>query len=78
MARTRDAAKPVSTGIGWGGALAVILVGLSPALFGAAWAIPLTAAATATGVGVWRAVHILGLVLNHLHWRDIEVPAADD
>ncbi|MEV0214383.1 hypothetical protein [Micromonospora sp. NPDC050695] len=78
MASTRDASKPIQTGIGWGGALAVIVVGLSPALFDAAWAIPLTAAATAAAVGVWRAVQILGLTLNHLHWRDVEVPAADD
>jgi hypothetical protein len=45
---------------------------------GVYWAIPVTAAATATGIGVWKAVQLLGLVLNHLHWRDVEVPAADD
>ncbi|MCG5464307.1 hypothetical protein MED01_002473 [Micromonospora sp. MED01] len=76
MARTAD--KPVQTGIGWGGALVVILAGLYPAFHEVYWAIPVTAAATATGIGVWRAVQILGLTLNHLHWRDVEVPAADD
>ncbi|MFG1802613.1 hypothetical protein ACGFI4_20955 [Micromonospora carbonacea] len=70
--------KPLSTGITWGGVVAVVLLGLWPALHGAYWAIPLTAGVTATGIGVWRAVQILGLILNHLHWRDVEVPANDD
>ncbi|WP_433460618.1 hypothetical protein [Micromonospora sp. CA-248212] len=59
--------KPVQTGIGWGGATAVILAGMYPAFHGVYWAIPVSAA-----------VRILGLTLNHLHWRDVEVPAADD
>ncbi|MET8278369.1 hypothetical protein [Micromonospora sp. NPDC005174] len=76
MARAAD--KPVQTGIGWGGGVVVILAGLYPAFHGVYWAIPVTAAATATGIGVWKAVQILGLVLEHQRWRDIEVPAADD
>ncbi len=76
MARTAD--KPLSTTISWPAALVVVLAGLYPAFHGVYWAIPLTAAATATGIGVWRAAQILGATLNHLHWRDVEVPAADD
>ncbi len=76
MARAAD--KPPSTAISWPAALVVVLAGLFPAFYGAYWAMPLTAAATATGIGVWKAVQILGATLNHLHWRDIEVPAADD
>ncbi|MEV1315455.1 hypothetical protein AB0J14_05140 [Micromonospora arborensis] len=78
MARTPAADKPLSTTISWPALLVVVLAGLYPAVHGAYWAIPLTAAATATGIGAWKAVQFLGLVLNHLHWRDIEVPAADD
>ncbi|MBM0229245.1 hypothetical protein [Micromonospora sp. ATA51] len=79
MARTAASDKPtVSTGIGWAGALVAVLAGLYPALHGVYWAIPVTAAAAAGAIGIWRAVQLLGLILNHLYWRDIEVPATDD
>ncbi|MCI4066070.1 hypothetical protein MRQ36_27400 [Micromonospora sp. R77] len=78
MARGSDTSKPLSTSISWPAALVVALAGLYPAVQGAYWAIPVTAAATATGIGMWKAVQLLGLILNHLHWRDVEVPAADD
>ncbi|MEV5211257.1 hypothetical protein AB0K35_27675 [Micromonospora sp. NPDC053740] len=76
MARGAD--KPLSTTISWPAVLVVALAGLCPAFLGVYWAIPVTAAATATGIGVWKAVQFLGLVLEHQRWRDIEVPAADD
>lgn len=78
MARARTEGKPLSTTISWPAVVVVALAGLYPAFHGVYWAIPLTAAATATGIGVWKAVQFLGLVLNHLHWRDVEVPADDD
>jgi hypothetical protein len=78
MARTPAADKRLSTGIGWAGALVVVVAGIYPAVQGVYWAIPASAAAAATGIGVWRAVQLLGMILNHLHWRDIEVPADDD
>ncbi|RNH94192.1 hypothetical protein EEZ25_31725 [Micromonospora aurantiaca] len=70
--------KPLSTTISLPAILVVVLASAYPAFHGVYWAIPVTAAATATGIGVWKAVQLLGLMLNHLHWRDIEVPAADD
>lgn len=70
--------RPISTGMGWLAALGVIAAFIWPALYGAHWASLLTAAVTATGIGVWRGVVLLGMILNHLHWRDVEVPAADD
>jgi hypothetical protein len=79
MARTPAADRPaISTSMRWPAVLVVVLAALYPAVHGVYWAIPVTAAATATGIGVWKAVQLLGLVLNHLHWRDVEVPAADD
>ncbi|MFG1659133.1 hypothetical protein ACGFIY_21630 [Micromonospora chersina] len=78
MARTPDEGKPVSTGIGWAGALVVIIAGLYPAFHGVYWAIPVTAAATAAALGTWKAAQLLGMMLNHMHWRDVEVPATDD
>jgi hypothetical protein len=76
MARGAD--KPLSTTISLPAILVVVLAGAYPAIHGVYWAIPVTAAATATGIGVWKGVQLLGLILKHLHWRDIEVPAADD
>ncbi|MGY0002600.1 hypothetical protein [Micromonospora sp. I033] len=79
MGRTPATDKAaISTSISWPAALVVVLGGLYPAVHGAYWAIPVTAAAIATGIGVWKAVQLLGLILNHMHWRDVEVPAADD
>jgi hypothetical protein len=55
MAGGSDTSKPVSTSISWPAVLVVALAGLYPALQGTYWAIPVTAAATATGIGVWKA-----------------------
>jgi hypothetical protein len=74
MARGAD--KPLSTTISLPAILVVVLAGAYPAIHGVYWAIPVTAAA-ATGTGAWKGVQLLGLILNHLRWRDIEVPAAD-
>lgn len=76
MARSAD--KPISAAISWQAIAAVVLIGLYPAVHGVYWAIPVTMAATATGIGVWQGVKFLGMIVNHLHWRDVEVPAADD
>ncbi|MGC5022942.1 hypothetical protein [Micromonospora sp. DT47] len=78
MAPTPAEPKPLSTGITWSGVAAVVLISLWPALHGVYWAIPLTGAAVTIGIGVWRGVVILGMIINHLRWRDIEVPANDD
>ncbi|MBM0239367.1 hypothetical protein JNW88_23510 [Micromonospora sp. ATA32] len=78
MARTPAADKPISTAISWPAVLVVVLAGSYPAMHGVYWAIPVTAAATATGIGVWKGVQLLGMILNHMHWRDVEVPADDD
>ncbi|MFI2652035.1 hypothetical protein [Micromonospora fulviviridis] len=72
------ATKPISTGIGWAGALVAVAAGLYPAMHDVYWAIPLTIAAVGGALGIWRAVVLLGMIMNHLHWRDIEVPADDD
>ncbi|MEU0078453.1 hypothetical protein ABZY58_11205 [Micromonospora tulbaghiae] len=66
------------TGLGWLPALGIAAVGLYPVVHGAYWAIPVTAAAAWAGVGVWRAVRLLGMIHAHQWWRDVEVPAADD
>ncbi|MGW4295164.1 hypothetical protein ACWEH1_19190 [Micromonospora chersina] len=58
--------------------MVAVAAGLYPAMHGVYWAIPLTIAAVGGAIGIWRAVVLLGMVMNHLHWRDIEVPAADD
>ncbi|MEU3456923.1 hypothetical protein ABZ671_25480 [Micromonospora sp. NPDC006766] len=75
MPRTTVVTKPISTGIGWAGALVAVFAGLYPGLHGAYWAIPLTIAAVGGAIGIWRAVVLLGMIINHLHWRDVEVPA---
>ncbi len=32
----------------------------------------------AVALGTWKASQLLGMILNHMHWRDVEVPATDD
>ncbi|MFI0795878.1 hypothetical protein ACH4OY_24810 [Micromonospora rubida] len=77
MARISADDLKAPVGIGWAPALAVLAAGILPALYGAYWAIPLTAGAVSAAIGVWRAVRILGMMLDHLHWRDLEVPAGE-
>jgi Na+(H+)/acetate symporter ActP len=68
----------VSTGIGWGSAFVVIVAAVYPALLGVYWAIPIAAGAVAAAIGIWRGVRILAMMLNHMYWRDLEVPAAEE
>lgn len=75
---TADEQPAVSISLGWLPALGVAAAALYPALQGAYWAMPLSGAAAWAGIGVWRIVHIQGLILNHMHWRDVEVPASDE
>lgn len=70
--------KQVTTSIGWSGILLIVLVGLITGLLGPLWAVPLAMTAVGIAYGVWKCVRILGMIFNHLHWRDIELPAADD
>lgn len=77
MARISADDLKVPVGIGWAPTLAVLAAGILPALYGAYWAIPLTAGTVSAAIGVWRAVRILGMMLDHLHWRDLEVPAGE-
>ncbi|MGW0506929.1 hypothetical protein [Micromonospora sp. NPDC003241] len=64
----------VSTGIGLLPALGVALAVLWPVFTGALWAAPLSGLVAWAAIGVWRLVQMQGMVVNHLHWRDVEMP----
>ena len=73
-----EARKPTRTAITWGGVAVVVAVGVLTALSAAPWAAYMSMGAVAAGIGVWRAVQLLGTIVDHLHWRDVEVPAEAD